>query len=74
MKKQGMSQCRAPYRRHRIDPGAGGVVAVATVVGGSGAAVEVVVVVRIAAADEAVDYDAEVVATEQGKSQTWDWR
>jgi hypothetical protein len=66
MRKQGMSQCQVPYRRDRIDPGA------ATGVEVVGAAVEVVVVAAVAAADEAVDYDgaAGVVVTAQG---TWDW-
>jgi hypothetical protein len=72
MRKQGMSQCQVPYRRDQIDPGA-----VATAVEGVAAAVEIVVVAAVAAADEAVDYGgagAVVTATpEQGMSQTWDW-
>ncbi len=73
-----MSQYRVPYRRDRIDPAAGAVVGVATAVGGVAAAVEVVVVAEVAAADEVVGYDgaAAVVVTgaaERGMSQTWDW-
>ena len=73
-----MSQCQVPYRRDQIDPGGGAVVGFATAVGGVGAAVEVVVVAGVAAADEAVDYDGAVgvvvtATAEQGMSQTWDW-
>ena len=70
-KKQVMSRGQVPYRRDRMQPGAGGV---ATGVGGVVAAVEVVVVAAIAAADEAVGYDGAAGAgvTERGMTRTWD--
>lgn len=69
-----MSQCRAPYRQHRIDLVAGGV---ATAVEGVAAA-ETVAVGAVAAAGEVAGYDgaaeaAVAVAPEQGTTQTWDW-
>lgn len=64
-----MSQCRVPYRQHRIDP-------VAAV--GGVAAAEIAVAAAVAAAGGAVGYDgaagaAVAVAPERDMTRTWDW-